>query len=88
MDKKTVIASAAAALFALGSAGTAAAGHHEGETEDAKVKCIGGNACKGQSECHTATHDCGGQNSCKGKGWVTMTPAECEAAGGKLAEKE
>ncbi len=86
MDKKTVIASAAAALFALGAAGTAAADEHGG-TSEGKVKCDGGNACKGQGECHTASHDCGGQNSCKGKGWVYLTPEECEAAGGTLAEK-
>ena len=86
MDKKTIIASTAAALFALGAAGTASAEHHEGDAETAKIKCDGGNACKGQGECHTAAHDCSGQNGCKGKGWVYLSAEECEAAGGKLAE--
>ncbi len=87
MDRKTVIASAAAAFFALGAAGGVSADSHGGNAEDGKVKCVGGNACKGQGECHTASHDCSGKNSCKGKGWVYLTPEECDAAGGKLAEK-
>jgi len=85
MDRKTVIASAAAALFALGAVGAASADSHG--AEDGKVKCVGGNACKGQGECHAAGQDCSGKNACKGKGWVYLTPEECEAAGGKLAEK-
>lgn len=88
MDKKTVIASAAAALFVLGAAGGALADSHGDHGETGKVKCMGGNACKGQGECHTASHDCGGKNSCKGKGWVKLTPDECEAAGGTLAESK
>jgi hypothetical protein len=47
---------------------------------DAKIKCEGGNACKGKSECHTATNECAGQNSCKGKGYVSLTKDECTAA--------
>jgi len=48
--------------------------------EDAKMKCQGGNACKGKSACSTATSACQGQNSCKGKGYVMLTKAECDAA--------
>jgi len=74
---KMAIASAAAALFTLGVAGSAAADAHEsGE----KVKCEGVNACKGQGACKTANHECAGMNECKGKGWVEMTPEECEKA--------
>ena len=47
---------------------------------DAKIKCEGGNACKGKSECHTATNACAGQNSCKGKGYVSLSKDECTAA--------
>ena len=36
----------------------------------AKVKCMGGNACKGKGACATGDHSCAGQNSCKGKGWI------------------
>jgi hypothetical protein len=59
------------------------------QAADAKVKCEGGNACKGKSECHTAAHACGGQNKCKGQGFVTLTQKECDAAKAKnKAESE
>jgi uncharacterized membrane protein len=45
-------------------------------------KCVGGNSCKGQSACATATTGCAGQNSCKSHGWVKTTKQECDAAGG------
>jgi hypothetical protein len=67
------LATAAALLFGSVAATTAHA-------EDAKVKCQGGNACKGKSACQTATSACQGQNSCKGKGYVLLTKAECDAA--------
>ncbi|HEY3233469.1 MAG TPA: hypothetical protein VGJ84_02055 [Polyangiaceae bacterium] len=49
----------------------------------AKIKCMGANACKGQSACDTTTHSCAGQNDCKGKGWVLLTREECETKGGQ-----
>ena len=67
------LATAAALLFGSVAVTTAHA-------EDAKVKCLGGNACKGKSACATATSSCQGQNSCKGKGYVLLTKPECEAA--------
>ena len=67
------LATAAAVLFA--SVPPLAA-----QAADAKIKCEGGNACKGKSECHTATHACAGQNKCKGTGFVSLTKTECEAA--------
>lgn len=55
--------------------------------DQAGVKCIGGNSCKGQSSCMTASNSCKGQNACKGKGWVTAASAqECTQKGGH-AEK-
>ncbi len=49
----------------------------------AQVKCVGGNSCKGQSSCKTASTGCMGQNSCKGKGWVvTLSSGDCTAKGG------
>ncbi len=62
----------------VGTATTAAAG------EDAKVHCMGVNACKGHSDCKTAENACKGQNSCKGKGFLGMTKEECDAAGGTV----
>src|SRR4051794_13277156 len=49
------VATAAAALFALG-AGPAAAQ----SSEDGSVKCAGVNSCKGTAECKTAKNDCKG----------------------------
>jgi hypothetical protein len=86
MDRKTVtgavLAAAVGAMFlatpvlAQSSSGGSASG--------ANVKCIGGNSCKGQSSCKTASNGCMGQNSCKGKGWVTTASAKvCTDKGGK-----
>jgi hypothetical protein len=73
------LATAAAALFALGTAPAHAAG------DAATVKCTGVNSCKGTAECKTANNDCKGQNSCKGQGWVTKSSAEeCMKAGGSV----
>lgn len=80
MNKTAALAAAAAALFLSGA--PAFAEHHE-----AKVKCEGVNACKGQGSCHTANNECGGKNACKGQGVVEMTQAECDAAKAKAAEK-
>jgi uncharacterized membrane protein len=75
------IASAAAALFALGASVTTQAQ----AAEDGTVKCAGINSCKGSSDCQTATSACKGQNSCKGQGWVSKkTAAECKTAGGTV----
>ena len=71
------IATAAAALFATGVVGTATAQEVEG-------KCYGANACKGKSECATATSACHGQNACKGQGWLKMTEKQCLEKGGKV----
>lgn len=74
-----MLATAVALVFA-GSAVQAA----DSSTATSQVKCVGGNSCKGQSACKSASSDCKGQNACKGKGYV-LTPSakECVAAGGK-----
>lgn len=56
------------------SAGPAIAG----DAKEAKVRCSGVNACKGQGKCSGANHSCAGQNACKGKGWVEATEKECK----------
>jgi hypothetical protein len=64
------------------------AGPSQGQSQQTNVKCVGGNSCKGQSECATASSGCKGQNSCKGKGWITTSNTqECQQRGGK-AEAE
>lgn len=75
--KKTTgaaIAVAAAALLATAPISTYA-GSEVG-------KCMGANSCKGHSACKTATSSCKGLNSCKGKGFLEMTKAKCDEAGG------
>jgi hypothetical protein len=53
-------------------------------SQQAKVKCVGANDCKGKSACKTATSPGPGQNSCKGQGLrMTSTEQECKDKGGK-----
>ena len=67
------LAAAAATMFAVAPMNASAM---------EKGKCVGGNSCKGQSACATASSSCAGQNSCKGTGWVKTTKADCDAKGG------
>ena len=77
------LATAAAMLFSTATVMTAHA------ADEAKVKCEGGNSCKGKSSCATPKNSCAGQNSCKGTGYVLLPKAECDAAqaANKPAEK-
>ena len=83
--RSALIASAAAALFVAGMAGAAQA---EEKGSAAKIKCEGVNSCKGHSDCKSAQNSCKGKNGCAGKGFMMMTPAECEAAKAKAADKK
>ena len=67
------IATAAAVLF--GTLGASAV-----QADEAKIKCVGVNACKGQGACKSAKNACQGMNSCKGKGYLELTKAQCDAA--------
>ena len=78
-----VAAIAAAGMFSASyssAEGTKAAGEPP-KAEQKKIKCMGGNACKGKSECGVVgAHSCHTRNACKGKGWVMVaSEAECEA---------
>jgi hypothetical protein len=80
LNRGTSIALAAAALLAASGCG-AGAGDSASSTSQ-PIKCEGGNACKGQSECATADGKslCAGENACKGTGYVfTETVAQCTA---------
>lgn len=79
--RTALLASAAAALFAAGPMAVAA-----DAADEEVVHCGGVNACKGHSDCATASSACKGQNACKGQGWKAMTAAECEEAGGTILE--
>jgi len=72
---------AAAALIALSGASLPGAAF----AKDAKtVQCFGVNACKGQSDCKSGSHDCKGMNSCKGQGFKDLSAKACTAQGGSL----
>jgi hypothetical protein len=71
------LATAAAVMFSTAPV----TGAH---ADEAKVKCEGVNACKGQGQCATAANSCSGKNACKGHGIVMMTKADCDAAKAKL----
>ena len=78
MTKHRLLVASAAILFAVGGAATMA-------SASAKVKCGGGNSCKGTGACKTTRNACKGQNSCKGMGWSeTTTETECTSKGGKV----
>jgi hypothetical protein len=79
--KGTMVAAMVAGLFAGTAPLLVSTAHAAG-----KVKCEGGNACKGKSACKTAASSCNGTNACKGKGWVeTKDEAECKKLGGKVS---
>ena len=77
------IASAAAALFATGCVAMEGGGASS-TAEEAKIHCMGVNACKGTSACATANNACKGHNACKGQGCLPMTKSQCEAKGGTV----
>jgi hypothetical protein len=86
MDRKTIagaaLAAAVGAMFL--TAPVLAQSSWGNSTSQASVKCVGGNNCKGQSACKTASNGCMGQNSCKGKGWVMAASVKaCANKGGK-----
>ena len=52
--------------------------------DDAKGRCMGANACKGQSAC--STNGCSGTNACKGQGFHEMTKTEYDKIPGTTFE--
>jgi hypothetical protein len=75
------MASAAAALFAVGASVATSAQ----AADNMSVKCAGLNSCKGHSDCKTAKNECKGMNSCKGQGWNMKASAkDCTSAGGTV----
>ena len=91
MNKTRIAGAMLATAVALAFTGSVAlAEDTPGTSAPTQIKCVGGNACKGQSACKTATSgsDCKGKNSCKGKGYVITADAKsCEAAGGHVGKK-
>jgi hypothetical protein len=78
--KGALVAASVAGLFAAAVPLVARAG------DDAKVKCVGVNDCKGKSACKSSESSCKGMNSCKGKGVTAMSEKDCKAKGGHAAK--
>ncbi len=79
-SRGTSIALAVAALLAASGCGGGTGAPVT--TTDQLIKCEGGNACKGLSECATADgkSSCTGENACNGTGYVyTQTQEQCTA---------
>jgi hypothetical protein len=80
-----VLASAVGVMFMAQPLLAQDSGH---EQSQAQVKCVGGNSCKGQSACKSASNSCKGQNACKGKGYVMASNSnECTEKGGHVEKQ-
>jgi hypothetical protein len=87
--KGTLVASLVAGLFGCGASTPAPSAtpptpSTPSGTTAQKIKCVGVNACRGQSDCGgIGDATCAGSNSCRGKGWLKATAEDCAAKGGK-----
>jgi hypothetical protein len=68
------VAAAAATMFIAG-AGVSSA--QDDGNNVVKIRCFGGNACKGQSACKTSSNECKGHNACKGQGFEFRGMGAC-----------
>ncbi len=71
-----------AATVATMLTGFAGCGDEKTTTTTQGIRCEGGNACAGMSECKAAgKNECQGMNACAGMGYITTeTQAACDAA--------
>jgi hypothetical protein len=80
LNHGTSIALAVSALLA--ASGCSGGTEQPAGSSSAPIKCDGGNACQGLSECTSldGKSSCVGENACKGLGYVyTQTQAQCDA---------
>jgi hypothetical protein len=84
-ERTSQLAAAAASLFLAAGVGVGLAAQAGAADE---IKCEGVNSCKGSSACKTLFSSCAGHNECKGKGFLMLTPEECEKAKAEMAEQE
>lgn len=76
----SIAVSVAALILAISAQGVPS------HADDAVGRCMGANACKGQSAC--STNGCSGTNACKGQGFLEMTKKECDKIPGTTFEPE
>src|SRR5437870_8353586 len=74
------LAAAAATLFLAGAVVTTVST----PANAVQGKCMGANACKGQSACKGAANACKGLNACKGTGFSMASETRCTHIGGKF----
>ena len=80
LSRGTSIALAVSALLA--ASGCSGGPEEVTDSGSQSIKCEGGNACRGLSECATqdGKSSCVGENACKGTGYVyTQTQEQCTA---------
>ena len=84
LDSKSgaTLAAAAATLFLAGAVVSTAST----PANAAQGKCMGANACKGQSACKSAANSCKGLNACKTTGFSMASEAKCTSMGGKFVK--
>jgi hypothetical protein len=81
LSRGTSIALAVSALLVAGGCSGGSA-DEDASGAGQSIKCEGGNACTGLSECTTqdGKSSCVGENACKGTGYVyTQTQEQCTA---------
>ena len=76
------LAAAAATLFLAG----AVVSTGSTQANAAQGKCMGTNACKGQSACKSSGNSCKGLNACKTTGFTMASEAQCKAKGGAFVK--
>ena len=76
------LAAAAATLFLAG----AVVSTSSAPANAAQGKCMGANACKGQSACKGGGNSCKGLNACKTNGFSMASEAKCTSMGGKFVK--
>jgi len=86
IQKSHLTLASAAALFALAN-GAVMTPAYAADQGTAAAPCYGVNACKGQSDCKSGSHECKGQNSCKGQGFKDLSAKQCAAEHGSTTEK-
>jgi hypothetical protein len=84
LDSKSgaTLAAAAATLFLAGAVVSTVST----PANAAQGKCMGANACKGQSACKSAANSCKGLNACKTTGFSMASEAKCTSMGGKFVK--
>ena len=82
LSRGTSIALAVSALFVANGCGSGSGSDEAASSTASPIKCEGGNACRGLSECATqdGKSSCVGENACNGTGYVyTQTQEQCTA---------